>query len=226
MALCREETVIEYLDALNQAGLQVIALEIGPIAIQRLINTLMIDLPPQNTLVVNCGREKSYLTLMADSRLLADDEIAFGEDRIIETLCKTLEIEAQLARRMLASANLDPDATRPNQGAQQAEDSILEIVFPEFETLAAEIKRGLVYADSESRGSRRSSVYLLGGIARWPGAERLLQSILNVPVSLAPSPLALFGEDTSTGATELAVATGLALYSFDRAAAVSSSKAA
>jgi len=214
VALCREDTVTEFLDALRSAGLNTLALEIGPIAIQRLINSIMQDLPAQNTLIVNCGREKSYLTLMADSRLLADDEINFGEYGIIDSLCKSLEIDPQLAMQMMAETSLDPE--RPGESSAQADSAnwISEIVYPEFEKLAKEIERGLVYANSESRGSRRSSVYLLGSIARWNGAGRLLQSIIGVPVSLAPSPLSLFGQESKDNAPELAVATGLALHSF------------
>ncbi len=59
VALCREETIVGFLDALSSAGLDVVALEIGPIAIQRLIRAQLADLPAQNTLVVNCGRQKS-----------------------------------------------------------------------------------------------------------------------------------------------------------------------
>ena len=223
VALCREETVVAYLDALAHAGCEVVALEIGPIAIHRLINTLMADLPAQNTLVVNCGRQCSYLTLVADNRLLADDEISFGEEAIVNALCSSLEIQPDLALKMIMETTLDPNASDDDNDAGRW---ISEIVYPEFQRLASEIERGLVYANSESRGSRRSSVYLLGGIARWHGADSLLQSILGVPVALVPSPSALFGQPDAEGAPELAVATGLALHSFDNSSATSVSNAA
>ena len=223
VALCREETVVAYLDALTHAGCEVVALEIGPIAIHRLINTVMADLPPQNTLVVNCGRQCSYLTLVADNRLLADDEIGFGEDAIVNALCSSLDIDPALALKMIVDTALDPKASDEENDAGRW---ISEIIYPEFQRLASEIERGLVYANSESRGSRRSSVYLLGGIARWRGADRLLQSILGVPVAIVPSPLALFGQPDAESAPELAVATGLALHSFDNVSPTSASNAA
>lgn len=213
VALCREETILGFLDALTSAGLDPTALEIGPIAIQRLIKMQLADLPPQNTMVANCGRKKSYLTLLADQRLLADDEIAFGEDSLLERLSASLDIDAELAQKLAFEANLDPN-TDDSEDVNGIRSSINEIIRPEFSRLAQEIERGLVYASSESRGSRRSCVYLLGSIARWPGADKLLESMLNIPVSVVPSPVAAFGDDKRVIGPELAVATGLALHSF------------
>ncbi|MCR9277777.1 MAG: pilus assembly protein PilM [Pseudomonadaceae bacterium] len=215
VALCREETIIGFLNALSSAGLSVEALEIGPIAIQRLIKAQQADLPAQNTLVVNCGRQKTYLTLLADQRLLADDEISFGEDNLLERLASSLDIEAKLARKLALDANLDPSTEHANGDAGEMHRAVREIVRPEFKRLASEIERGLIYASSESRGSRRSCVYLLGSFARWPGAGRLLESLMSIPVTVVPSPVTAFGDDRQIVGPEYAVATGLALHGLD-----------
>lgn len=217
VALCREETIMGFLNALTHAGLEVVALEIGPIAIQRLITVQLADLPPQNTIVANCGRKKSYLTLLADQRLLADDEIMFGEDSLLDRLSESLDIDSTLAQKLALDANLDPSIPKQTNDPNDIRGAINEIIRPEFARLAQEIERGLVYASSESRGSRRSCVYLLGSIARWPGADKLLESMLKIPVSVVPSPVSAFGDDQRVIGPELAVATGLALHSFANA---------
>lgn len=216
VALSREETVTAFLSALDAAGLEVEALEIGPLAIRRLVSSLMRNLPPQNTLVVNCGRRQSYLTLIADERLLADDEIAFGEEALIETICERLDIDSELAQRLVCQTDISPDAIRGNNDPEQIGRTLSEVLRPELRRLAKEIDRGLVYATSESRGARRNMVYLLGSLARWPGADQLLESVLGVPVARVPNPVSLFGGNRDDGAPELAIATGLALRSFGR----------
>jgi Tfp pilus assembly PilM family ATPase len=60
-------------------------------------------------------------------------------------------------------------------------------------------------------------VFLMGSIARWPGADTLLRSLTELPVTI-PRPLAFAPELVSADATrcrpELVVAAGLALRGF------------
>jgi type IV pilus assembly protein PilM len=217
VAICREETVTNLLELMRKAGLKVNALEIGPIALRRLITLLQRTGPVQNTIVVNCGREKSYLTLLSDERLLADDEVDFGEDTVLNKICSTLDMPRDLAFELVQQISLDPAYQAPDAEMSNNADTLLQIVKPLMSNLAREIQRGLVFAQSESRGSRPNQVYLQGSIARWPGAAELLSSILETPVASAPSPLALFSSGSSRDpaqAPELAVATGLALRKY------------
>ncbi|MCZ6889691.1 MAG: pilus assembly protein PilM, partial [Gammaproteobacteria bacterium] len=191
----------------RKAGLDVKALEIGPIAIRRLVVAMQRTHPPQNTLVVNCGRTKTYLTLLSDTRLLADDEVDFGEDVLREKIGTALGLDAELLDDLVRDIDLTPGSEDPKAR------TVAEIIKPEFTKLAHEIRRGLVFAASESRGARTDHVYLLGSIARWNGTEGLLASMVDATVSKIPNPLALFSgvfEPTDVQ-PELAVATGLAL---------------
>lgn len=217
VAVCRRESVLKFVDNLNYAGLDVVAVEIGPIAIRRLVAMMLKNLPPQNTLVLNCGRDKSYLTVIADERLLADDCIDVGESDFIDAVAKQLELPDELAARLVSTTNLDPNAAQSAErknaesGFDESARMLTEILKPLFRRLVHETDRGLVYAGSESRGVRGSQIYLLGSLARWNGADALLESMLNVPVSTIPSPVSLFGVGGGEASPELAVATGLAL---------------
>ena len=48
--------------------------------------------------------------------------------------------------------------------------------------LVESINRVLVFSASETRGIPVSKVYLLGAVARWHGADQLLNSMLNITV--------------------------------------------
>jgi len=217
VAICREETVVNLLELLRKAGLHVSALEIGPIALRRLITTLQPKGTLQNTLVVNCGRDKSYLTLLSDNRLLADDEVDFGEEQVLQKISSTLDMHRDIVLDLVHKIGLNPNHKSVEPGTVQNAEALSQIVKPLFARLAQEIERGLVFAQSESRGSRPNQVYLLGSIARWHGAAELLSDLVQAPVATAPSPLALFASSSTKGlepAPELAVATGLALRKF------------
>jgi type IV pilus assembly protein PilM len=218
VAICREETAVNFLELLRKAGLSIRALEIGPIAIRRLIAAVQRVSPPQNTLVVNCGREKSYLTLVSDDRLLADDEIDFGEEVILQSVCSALDTTREMAEDLVYRVDLDPERQDPDPETARNADSLTEIIKPRLARLVQEIQRGLMFAQSESRGTRANQIYLLGSIARWPGTASLLASLVETPVTTVPSPLALFPPDgvkpSAEPAPELAVATGLALRKF------------
>jgi type IV pilus assembly protein PilM len=192
VAICREDTAVNFLELMRKAGLSVTALEIGPIAIRRLIASMQAVVPDQNTLVVNCGRDKSYLTLISDSRLLADDEVDFGEDSVLEKIGAALDMPRELALDLVKKVNLDPSVVHTDAELARNADALAGIIKPELAKLVQEIQRGLMFAASESRGNRVNQVYLLGSIARWPGATELLASLADTPVATVPSPLTLF----------------------------------
>ena len=222
VAICREETVVNFLELLRKSGLKVNALEIGPIAIRRLIAALQRVSEPQNTMVVNCGREKSFLTLLSDERLLADDEVDFGEEIVLKRVCDALDMSRTLAMDLVTRINLDPAAAEPDPEQARHADALREIIKPQLTRLVEEIQRGLMFAQSESRGVRDNQVYLLGSLARWPGAAQLLASLTDTTVATVPSPLTLFPPlgkiDEHTidvdSAPEFTIATGLALRRF------------
>jgi Tfp pilus assembly PilM family ATPase len=143
--------------------------------------------------------------------------VDFGEDTVLKKICSTLDMPRDLAIELVQQISLDPAFQAPDAEVARNADTLLQIVKPLMSNLAREIQRGLVFAQSESRGSRANQVYLQGSIARWPGATELLSSILDTPVASAPSPLAVFSNDSSVEpeqAPELAVATGLALRKY------------
>ena len=201
--------VIGFLEAMRKAGLDVEALEIGPSAIKRLVVTMTASADPESVLVVNFGLNNSYLTMVSGRRLLFDQEVAFGEDGLIQQLAATLDISTGLARELVLRHGLT------SHGPTDAEISqtVREILKPRFQTLTAEVNRALIFAASQTHGEPVGRVYLLGAMARWQGVDDLLNELLDIPVATIPDPLRPFrrGEGTGSPSPEIAVATGLAL---------------
>ena len=222
VAVSERDSVVSYLELARKAGLDVTALEIGPLAISRLTSAVSKDSGSSTILVVNSGRRASYLTLISGDDLLFDQEIAIGENSLVKHICETLDMPEETAQHLLSRAGVYPGNHSDPVSDVIDESGVLstlsEILKPQFMKLVEEIKRAFLYAASETRGRGVNQVYLLGSIARWPGSEQMLSQLSGTNVTKIPDPLALFPSTAQdkTGkaghfAPELAVATGLAL---------------
>lgn len=221
VAVSERDKVVDFLELARKAGLDTTALEIGPLAISRLTSALSEDSGEATILVVNSGRRASYLTLISGNDLLFDQEVAIGEQSLVKHICETLDMPEETARHLLSRTGVSPgeneDAVAIALDESGLVNTLSEILKPQFMKLVEEIKRAFLYAASETRGRGVTQVYLLGSIARWPGAEQLLSNLSGSRVSKIPNPLALFPSNETTEdagahfAPEIAVATGLAL---------------
>lgn len=222
VAVSEREPVVNFLELARKAGLDVSALEIGPLAISRLTSAISEDSGSATVLVINSGRRASYLTLISGNDLLFDQEVAIGEQSLVRHICETLDMPEHTARHLLSRTGVCPadsnDALSDTLDESGLLNTLSEILKPQFMKLVEEIKRAFLYAASETRGRGVTQVYLLGSIARWPGTERMLTNLSGSTVSKIPNPLALFSSDetsrsntTAHFAPEIAVATGLAL---------------
>jgi len=222
VAVSEREPIVEFLELARKARLDVEALEIGPVAISRLVGALSTESGSENVLVINSGRRASYLTVISGTDLLFDQEVAFGEYSLIRQTAETLDMSEDMARDLIlrsgvqSAANADSVANAIDEAGLVS--TISEILKPQFLKLVEEIKRVCLYAASETRGGAVAQVYLLGSIARWPGSDGLLSSLTGVDVAKIPDPLALFPsheneKNPAVGASapEIVVATGAAL---------------
>ena len=227
VAVSEREPIVQFLELARKARLEVEALEIGPVAISRLVGALSLDSGSNNVLVINSGRRASYLTVISGTDLLFDQEVGFGEDSLIRQAAETLDMSEAIARDLVLRSGV-----RSAGHSQSATDdldeaglggTIAEILKPQFMKLVEEIKRVCLYAASETRGGAVTQVYLLGSVARWPGSDELLTRLTGVEVAKIPDPLALFPSNrgdkrSASGVTapEIVVATGAALRGMHR----------
>jgi Tfp pilus assembly PilM family ATPase len=153
--------------------------------------------------------------------LIFDQEIRFGEMRILDDITRALEISPEAAQALVTSCSFAP-VSQPMRQAHStfdvdASEALQQIVKPALLNLADEINRTLIYTASQTRGEPIGRIYLLGSLARWRGIDDLLANLIKLPVAIIPNPLKPFDREngSSTGnneaTPEIAVATGLAL---------------
>jgi type IV pilus assembly protein PilM len=227
LVVCAQRTdVIAYLELFRQAGLTVDAIEIGPLAIKRLVTCMSDGRQHELVLAINFGRSKSYLTAVSGKRLLLDRELDFGERQIIDRLGQHLGLSGETALSLLYQYGFCDRALLVANGPALQNSSELveilkEIIKPMFRTLAEEINRVSLYLASETHGDTPKRLLLLGSIARWAGADALLSHLIHIPVEvLNPFSAFLARSDGAVLAdldpiAGIALATGLALRGLD-----------
>lgn len=222
VAVAQQQKVTHFLDTLYSAGLEVQSLDIGPAAIKRLVSTIQGTNYGETVLVVNFGIENSYLSIISGRRLLFDEQISFGEERLLAQIAEALDLNPeQVAKQILKCGIGARTSGMVDENKREISDALAQILRPSFRMLADNLQRAMAYAVAETRGEPIAQIYLVGGVARWRGASELLEHLLELPVRVLPDPLTCFGTgsdgerfETSVGRPELALATGLALRDF------------
>ena len=220
VAAAPHDKVVGYLDSLCGAGLDPVALDIGPAAIARLLAAMHQDDYEQSVLLINFGQARSYLTVIWGRRLMLDREIEFGEEQLVGKLAQALGLPTDVALALLREHGVGGGSTRAGQdGAPDVGRIIREILYPEFAALAEELVRTQIYVASRTRGSTLSRVYLNGSAARYPEIGARVADLVNLPVGIL-DPLAAFGQAPGFAAGPelsqgIALAAGLALREED-----------
>jgi type IV pilus assembly protein PilM len=211
VAIAPKKRVMDYLGLLQQAGLEPVALDIGPAALGRLVSNLPSNKTHPNVLLVNFGRDKSYLSVIWGKRLMLDREIDFGESRLIARLCKSLNILEEMAYKLLYEQGMHSQNSLA--GESDFARTLTEVLRPEFAALADEINKTLIYTASVTRGSSVEQSYLLGSVARYPQVASFMQNLLSVPVEVL-NPFNSFTSNKNAALqTELDPIAGIALAS-------------
>ncbi len=218
--------VLRYLECLRLAGLEVNALEIGPMALNRLLGTLSQENTRDNSLTITFGKRKSFLSVYSGRRLLLDRELELGEDEVIEQLAQSLDVSVDFATRLLYRSNPQTAEAVVATGAalaptlapaEESHAAIVGIIKPVFLQLVEEINKALVYTASQTRGEPIQRIFLLGSAARWPVSGSLLNSLIEIPVHVLypinryPPLVEFLHIPPELGDDCQAVATGLAL---------------
>jgi len=216
-AVASSANVLAYLETLRGAGLEPVALDIGPAAIARLLAAMQEDFD-QSVLLINFGASKSYLTVIWGRRLMLDREIDFGEQQLVERLSRALGLDTEVALALLREHGIGTPAgaLASTQGGAQPDigRTVREILYQEFAALAEELVRTQVYVASRTRGSSISRVYLNGSVARYRHIGERVAELVRLPVELLDPFKAFRGVPTDAAVGDghaLALAAGLAL---------------
>ncbi len=166
-AMPREQS-LQFMQHLQDAGLNLLALEIAPQALQRLLT--LIEDPKPNSLVINFGQKSSYISHYSHGRLTMDREIPVGHEDFVELIGQSLDLEPPL------------DSTLFNAIGFGRETEISPLVSATFARLKVQIDRMNQYIQSQLHGDGIDCIYLTGEAVNWSGAQHAFSSVLNYDV--------------------------------------------
>ncbi len=220
IAVAGKQEVIDFLEFLRMAGLKVERLEIGPVAINRLISAMNPGQTDKVVLAINFGLERSYATVLWGRRLLLDRALSFGLYGGVRQVAEALEIREKEATQLLERHGVQVEShaiAGMDDEEPGIEETLSDILQPSLVTLASEIKRLMLYVASRTRGRSVHSAWIFGSLAGWPGIDEKLAEMTGLPLKvckpfygLATSHQAASIKDLST-LRGIAVATGLSL---------------
>ncbi len=209
--------VMAYLDLLSGAGLTATALDIGPMALTRVVPWAGKGSGGEmrNVLLIAFGSASSYLTVMWGRRLMLDRTVEFSEQRLLARVKTVLDLSEQTAKQLLLERGFV--ATPGADGSGEFSAALKEVLRPHFLGLKAEVSKTLIYAASKTRGETVDKIFLVGSVARYPGIAELMSEELAKPVEVL-NPFSIFPhrltQEELAGLwphSGVAVATGLAL---------------
>ena len=222
VAVANREEQLAYLETLRKGGLNVLKLEIAPIAIHRLIKRIALSQATPNIAVINVSEEKTHFTVISGRRLLLDRAVNFGNKELLHRLSVALEVDIDEAESLMVRYGFS--TANPNgpvlRGLIRADDfcqAIGEVLKPQFTRLAQEFERVSAFVHGQLQGASVQRVFLLGKPTRWSGMDEFISELLDTEVENL-DPLSSF-KDTSDPdvladvktSSPLALATGCAL---------------
>ncbi|MFK7896607.1 MAG: hypothetical protein AB8G23_12275 [Myxococcota bacterium] len=244
VAVIPEEPVIAHLDRLQDAGLDVAALEIEPVSVRRLISNLVSQTTPDSedgalNLVLRFHRQRTALTLLSGRRLLLYREIEYGSDDLASAVSKGLECEEDGAMDLISSFGVGGAVPAPRKGSgtptgaspasepsdelEQESESIRatlrDLLRPSLRTVVEQTHKAISYAAFQTRGSSLDQVMLMEGVLPCPGLEGLLSDMLQLPVETFRPLSTLAGDQAARqlpSDARLATAFGFSMRGIDR----------
>lgn len=212
VVISERTSAVAYLELLRKAGLRVEALEIAPVAIRRFVSTLTAQRRmSSDVLVIDVGADSADLIVVSGRRLLFEQRVDFGTAVLSQALVDALDMPADLASGLISQRGLEQDESEPSDSVRF--NAVSEILQPKFQGLVNEIRRAVLFAASETRGTDIREAFLIGKLASWKGATELLAKLTDLRVRIPPTLAAHKGadHDAECANTSGLVAAGLAL---------------
>lgn len=194
-----------YLEVLERAGLEVLALEPETTACARAVVGKESGAPP--TLVVSIGASTTDLVIVDKGKIRFTRSVATGGTALGRAVAQTLGFGEEQAEAYKESYGL----------SEELEGKVEEALRPVFRVIVEEMRRSIDFYNSRKEGSSVRRIILSGGSANLPGVVVYLASEFGLEVEKGNPwlgieiPKEFNKEELEERGPSLAVAIGLAL---------------
>lgn len=198
------ELVDFYREIIRQAGMELISLEIKPIAAARAL--LSKEMQDQEILILDVGANNASITVFSQGNIVIASTVFSGNEAYVKAIAKELKINKKEALKMGKIA----------QQSEKDKERILRVLFPLFDDLVAKLQKAISFhATKNPKKPTIDKILLTGGGAVTPGLKEYIEQNTRVETMVANPFINLEGELAQKipkeESTTMATAVGLAL---------------
>jgi type IV pilus assembly protein PilM len=199
-----KELVNFYRQIIHDAGLELIHLEIKPIAAARAL--LNEEMKRQAILILDIGANNSSISIFLEGNIVVASTVFSGGESYVQAVAKELKIDRGKALQM-------SDMAAKNENEK---NKILRVLFPLFDDLVVKIQKAIAFHATENpKKPTIDKILLTGGGAITPGFKEYIKQNIGVETEIANPFINLNGEAIQkipqAEACSIVTAVGLAL---------------
>lgn len=168
------ELVNFYRQIIHDAGLELIHLEIKPIAAARAL--LNEGMKGQTILILDVGANNSSITIFVEGNIVIASTVFSGGESYVKAVGDELKIDRGKALQMAAIAAKD----------ENEKNKILRVLFPLFDDLVAKIQKAITFhATKNTKKPTVDKILLTGGGAITPGFQEYIKQNVGIETEIA-----------------------------------------
>jgi type IV pilus assembly protein PilM len=164
---CRRDIIQQLLSVLDEMGLNVEALQVGPVA---LVNYILYDAPPEDAIVIlDTGARGSDFVVVNDGSFWLRSIGISGAD---------------LSKALMSKFSIPYDraeALKREMGDSKQADRVFRVMAPVLNNLCAEVQRSIGYYKSLFRGAQFGEMVCAGNTYLLAGVDQFVADHVNLP---------------------------------------------
>lgn len=184
-----KELIQRYLDAMEMAGITLLAVETESLALTRMVVYNYPQFATKDIMIVDMGAESTNVILSRNGVVMFSQTISTGSNAITKVISSDLGVDMMQAEKYKITYGLD---------AAQMEGKVARSVEPILQIISAEIQRTMSYYKEKIGGTGISQIFISGGGSDLLKFNEYLQVKLNLPV-VNSNPVANFAQDPTLG---------------------------
>jgi len=189
LVVAYRDSVDRYLAATDQAGLDVVGIDLEAFALLRAVSEPIGTGREAAVVAVTVGHERTTLAI-SDGRVCSFTRVLeWGGSALTAAMARALKISPPEAEELKHVVSLEQDAATPDGWNATGFEQAVEAVRFELQTLVRELLSSLRFYQSQPGSLAIGEILLAGGTANMPGFAEQLERELSVAVHVA-DPLA------------------------------------
>jgi len=166
--------VNRYVNILQGAGLQPLAMETETVAVTRSFSYFK-EVETPTTLIMSVGASTTDLTVVDKGVIQFTRSIGTGGSALARAIAQELGFDANQAEEYKKAYGLLED---------QLEGKIMQVIKPVFDVTIDEVERAIMFYQTQNPGKNIKRIVLTGGTAQLPGLVVFLANTLSLEVQI------------------------------------------